>query len=78
MSNPYLVIIRATTPDDMDPEVRADLLQRTRDMLPAGFYQVVGQRSVAGILETEDIDAWVAQLPLAPWAEVEVTALRQR
>ncbi|MHA2789586.1 muconolactone Delta-isomerase family protein [Corynebacterium sp. S7] len=80
--NRYLITLEARTPPEMDPEVRADLFERTRKMLDDdyldSFHRVVGKPAVAGIVEMEEPHEFLAGLPLFPWLEVQVVALARR
>lgn len=73
--NRYLITLEARTPGDMDPEVRADLFQRTREALPQGFFRMVGQRTVTGIVAMGSPHEFIAELPLFPWLHVTVMPL---
>ncbi|WP_169332145.1 muconolactone Delta-isomerase family protein [Corynebacterium lubricantis] len=80
--NRYLISLEARTPGDMDPEIRADLFARTREMLDdeyaQDFHRVVGKQAVVGIVEMELPHEFIAGLPLFPWLEVSVVALARR
>ncbi|MDO5671136.1 MAG: muconolactone Delta-isomerase family protein [Corynebacterium sp.] len=74
----WLVRLRADVPLDMDPEVRADLFQRTRDLVsgwPGEVWRVAGGWTVVAVLSVEDPHELIAALPLHPWLTVTVEPL---
>ncbi len=73
----FLVRLSAHLPRDMDPEVSADLRERTRDRLSGWprVWRVAGSETLVALVDTPDLDVLhgqIAQLPLLPWLEVTV------
>ncbi|AKK11663.1 muconolactone Delta-isomerase [Corynebacterium uterequi] len=60
----FLIRTDVALPADMDPEIRADFLQRERDYVTnlqhtgviKALWQVVGERSQYSIYDTDDLD----------------------
>lgn len=74
----WLIRLVARLPLDMDPEVRADLLQRTGDLLagwPGELWRIPGGWTVVARVESADPHALIAGLPLGPWLDVTVEPL---
>ncbi|MDO5669979.1 MAG: muconolactone Delta-isomerase family protein [Corynebacterium sp.] len=74
----WLIRLLADLPLDMDPEVRADLIQRTRDLLsewPGDVWRVPGGLTWVALIEAPDPHTLVAALPLHPWLQVSVEPL---
>lgn len=76
----FLVRLRADLPGDMDPEIRADLRDRSREQLAdwPQVWRVTGGDSLVVIVEAADHDVLhqrIAALPLHPWLEVTVEPL---
>ena len=71
----WLIRLSVRVPLDMDPEVRADLFQRSRDLLaqwPGQLWRIPGSDTVVARVEAGDPHALVAGLPLFPWLRVTV------
>lgn len=76
----FLVRLRADLPGDMDPEVRADLRDRSREQLGdwPQIWRVTGSDSLVVLADVPDHDALhqqIAALPLHPWLVVTVEPL---
>ena len=74
----WLVRLEAHLPLDMDPEVRADLIQRSRDLMvewPGELWRIPGGWTVVARLDVEDPHRLIAALPLHPWLAVGVEPL---
>lgn len=70
----------ADLPGDMDPEVRADLRDRTREQLTdwPQVWRVAGSDSLVVLVGATDLDSLhqqIAALALHPWLKVTVEAL---
>lgn len=79
MSN-FLVRMSVDLPGDMDPEVRADLRDRTREQFTSWpqVWRVTGGDSLVVLVGTADLDALhqqIAALPLYPWLNTTVEVL---
>lgn len=78
----FHVRTEAHIPLDLDPEVRADLLQRDRDHLAeqgSTIYRAVGADLDFRFVDAPDVaslDALLMQRPVARYARVDVTALK--
>lgn len=82
----FHVRTEARIPLDLDPEVRADLLQRDRDHLAehlvrrgATIHRAVGAHLDFMLIEASDaasLHTFLVQRPVARYARVEITALR--
>jgi len=82
----FLVRIEIHLPPDMDPEVRADLVQREarrgRELIADGtlvrIWRVPGRLANVSLYRVQDasqVHAAVSSLPMWPWMHVEVEAL---
>lgn len=76
----FLVRLRADLPGDMDPEVRADLRDRSREQLAdwPQVWRVTGSDNLVVLVDAPDHDTLhqqIAALPLHPWLEITVEAL---
>ena len=72
----WLIRLVARLPLDMDPEVRADLLQRTGDLLagwPGELWRIPGGWTVVARVESRPTRS--SRLPLGPWLDVTVEPL---
>ena len=74
----WLIRLDAHLPGSMDPEVRADLLDRFRTLIsgwPAQVWQVPGGWRLVALLDSDDPHSLIAELPLHPWLRVTVEPL---
>ncbi|RSZ63115.1 muconolactone delta-isomerase [Corynebacterium hylobatis] len=76
----FLVRLCANLPGDMDPEVRADLRDRSRGQLAdwPQVWRVTGSDTLVVLVDAPDHEALhqqIAALPLHPWLEVTVEPL---
>ena len=71
----WLIRLVADLPLDMDPEVRADLVQRTRDLLgewPGQLWRIPGGWTWVALVDAPEPHLLIADLPLHPWLRVTV------
>ncbi len=82
----FLVQIQVLLPADMDPAVKAGLVEREqargRELKDAGtivrMWRIPGRVANVGIWQAADATALheaIASLPLFPWVDAQVTAL---
>ncbi|MDO5512518.1 muconolactone Delta-isomerase family protein [Corynebacterium sp.] len=74
----WLIRLVADLPLDMDPEVRADLVQRSRDLLaqwPGQLWRIPGGLTWVALIDAPEPHALVSALPLTPWLDVSVEPL---
>ena len=74
----WLIRLHSRLPLDMDPEVRADLVQRSRDQLsgwPGQLWRIPGGLTWVALVDAPEPHALVAALPLHPWLDVTVEPL---
>ncbi|GAB3700310.1 muconolactone Delta-isomerase family protein [Corynebacterium nasicanis] len=74
----WLIRLHARLPLDMDPEVRADLIQRTRDLLATWqgeAWRIPGGWTWVLLIDAPDPHQLISALPLDPWLEVTVEPL---
>jgi len=82
----FLVQIQVLLPADMDPAVKAGLVEREqargRELKDAGtivrMWRIPGRVANVGIWQAADATALheaIASLPLFPWIDAQVTAL---
>jgi muconolactone D-isomerase len=82
----FLVEIQVSLPPDIDPEVRADLMEKERlrgfELKDSGvivrIWRIPGRIANVGIWRAEDATALheaITSLPLFPWIDARVTPL---
>ena len=70
----FLVRLSERLPRDIDPELSADLRERTRDRLSGWqrVWRVSGSVTLVALVDAPDLDilhGQIAQLPLLPWLD---------
>lgn len=75
----WLIRLSAQLPAEMDPEVRADLIERTRlavgDWPGVQVWRLVGGWSVVAVVLSEHPHELIVELPLYPWLTVNIEPL---
>lgn len=82
----FLVRVQNKMPTDMDEATRSDIVHREREYGGAlwkdgrivRIWRVPGRSAAVSIWSAADaseLHAWLAALPIFPWADIEVTAL---
>lgn len=75
----WLVRLDADLPGSMDPEVRADLIQRSTDLVAtwpdASIWRGIGHWTIVSLVDTDDPHGLVSALPVARWCAVQIEPL---